>query len=252
MMNGQRTAEEAVMTDSPRSIAQRDTPLPAGLNEERFAGYGVMGLPFASGHYLAFRHFPASSVGEGYDSVWHRDPAGNWVIYSSVPPSSSCARYFGSELEDARVEDISVQWTGPRAFTVEIRHKIVWELELGRSVATAAMTGIGRLMPAAWWRSEKVLSAMSKAAGPVLRAGKVGLTGTVSNGQWFRANPRMLWTVDDSRAMVDGVDIGPPGPLDHQARLGDFWLPQRGMFVVGESFFEPYDPERHRQNTMGS
>jgi hypothetical protein len=39
---------------------------------ERFAGYGVMGLPFRSGHYLALRHFPASSIGPGFRAVWHR------------------------------------------------------------------------------------------------------------------------------------------------------------------------------------
>lgn len=64
------------MTDSPRSIAEIHPTLPSGAEEERFSGYGVMGMPFASGHYLALRHFPASSVGAGYDAVWYRDPAG--------------------------------------------------------------------------------------------------------------------------------------------------------------------------------
>jgi hypothetical protein len=35
--------------------------LPSGTNE-RFAGYGVMGSPFRSGHLLALRRFPASSA----------------------------------------------------------------------------------------------------------------------------------------------------------------------------------------------
>jgi hypothetical protein len=34
----------------------------------------LMGLPLASGHILAMRRFPASSVGPGYTSVWHRGP----------------------------------------------------------------------------------------------------------------------------------------------------------------------------------
>ena len=42
--------------------------LPAG-SEERFNGYGVMGLPFASGHVLAMRRFPASSIGPGAGSI---------------------------------------------------------------------------------------------------------------------------------------------------------------------------------------
>ena len=234
-----------MMTDNPRSIAERTREVPPGDGQERFAGYGVMGQPFASGHYLAMRHFPASSVGAGYDSVWHRDPDGRWIIYSSNSPENSCARYFGSDLADARTADIKVTWTGPSAFTVRVDETLVWELDVGRSAATAAMTGMGKLMPGAMWRSNGVMSAMGRAAGPALGVGRVKLTGTTSNGQWFRANPRMLWTVDRSRASIDGVDIGPPGPLPVQARLGDFWLPQKGMFVVGESYFEPYDATRH-------
>ncbi|MFD4180964.1 hypothetical protein [Rhodococcus sp. NPDC058514] len=227
------------MNDNPRALAERTPPIPSGEGLERFAGYGVMGAPFASGHYLALRHFPASSIGAGYDAVWHRDPAGRWVIFSSNEPENSCARYFGSALDDARPADIAVTWTGPGALTVTVDKKIEWDLELGSSPATAAMTRLGGLMPAAWWRSNAVLKLMSPVAGRALGVGRVRLTGSASNGQRFRANPRMLWTVTESRATVDGVDIGPPGPLASQARLGDFWLPQRGMFVIGEAYFEP-------------
>ncbi|MGY2122437.1 hypothetical protein ACW9HJ_13395 [Nocardia gipuzkoensis] len=234
------------MTGSPRTIAENDIALPPGENEERFSGYGVMGMPFVSRHYLALRHFPASSVGAGYDAVWHRDPAAEWVIYSNVDPGASCARYFGAALRDARVEDISVEWTGPDAFTVRVGDRIVWDIELGRSAATAAMTGLGRMMPAALWRSRALLSLMSRVAGPSLGVGRVRLSGTAPNGQWFRANPRMLWTIRNSSARIDGVDIGSPGPLAEQTKLGEFWLPQRGMFAVGETYFEPYDPARHQ------
>jgi hypothetical protein len=37
--------------------------------EERFFGFVVIGLPFDSGHILALRRFPASSIGPGYTSV---------------------------------------------------------------------------------------------------------------------------------------------------------------------------------------
>lgn len=230
------------MHNNPRSVAERTRTIPPGDDGvERFAGYGVMGAPFASGHYLAMRHFPASSIGVGYDSVWHRDPAGIWVIHSSNAPEASCARYFGSAVGEARTAEIAVTWTGPFAFTVTVDDALVWDLQLGRSAATAAMTSLGRLMPGALWRTTAVLSAMARIAGPALGVGRVGLTGTTANGQRFRANPRMLWNIDRSRATIDGVDLGPPGPLPEQARFGDFWLPQRGMFVVGEAYFEPYN-----------
>ncbi|MGW1739683.1 hypothetical protein ACWCPQ_12820 [Nocardia sp. NPDC001965] len=226
------------MTDSPRSIAEVESALPPGADQERFAGYGVMGQPFTSGHYLAFRHFGASSVGRGYESVWYRNPDREWVIYSSVAPEASCARYYGSALADARVANIAVTWTGPYALTVEIPGKLEWDIELGRSPATAAMTGLGSVLPAALWRNPTVLSVMSRVAGPALGVGRVRLRGTTPNGQWFRTNPRMLWTVDHTAARIDGVDIGPAGPLAEQTGLGDFRLPQRGVFAVGEAYFE--------------
>jgi hypothetical protein len=48
----------------PRDVvaALEATPtLPPGI-DERFSGWGVMGLPFSSGHYLALRRFAASSM----------------------------------------------------------------------------------------------------------------------------------------------------------------------------------------------
>ncbi|WP_280419726.1 hypothetical protein [Nocardia carnea] len=239
------------MARNPRSIAEAGAALPAGADAERFAGYGVMGQPFASGHYLAFRHFAASSVGPGYASVWHRDPAGDWVIYSSVSPRESCARYYSSALAQARVAQIAVEWTGPFGLTVQVPDELEWDIELGRSPATVVMTGLGSVMPAALWRNPGVLASMSRVAGPALGVGRVRLSGTTPNGQWFRTNPRMLWTVERTVARIGGVDIGPPGPLPEQTGLGDFRLPQRGMFAVGEAYFEPYDAARHRAASSG-
>ena len=56
------------------------------------------GVSFASGHVLALRCFPASSIGPGYTSLWHRDPDGRWTFYATVPPAQSCARYFGRDI----------------------------------------------------------------------------------------------------------------------------------------------------------
>jgi hypothetical protein len=54
---------------------EEDASLPLG-SSERFAGYAVIGLSFRSGHVLTLRRFPASSLGAGYTSIWHRDPGG--------------------------------------------------------------------------------------------------------------------------------------------------------------------------------
>jgi hypothetical protein len=85
--------------------------LPPG-DDERFVGFGIMGLPFSNGHYLAMRQFPATTFAPPYLSVWHRDPSCNWTFYATTPGQQSCARYFGSATPNDAVQcDISVSWS---------------------------------------------------------------------------------------------------------------------------------------------
>ena len=90
---------------------ERGAELPLGA-EERFFGYGVMGSPFRSGHVLGLRRFPASSIGPGYRSVWHRDPDGRWTFYQDQPADLACTRYFRSQVDEVREGPVRIEWTG--------------------------------------------------------------------------------------------------------------------------------------------
>ena len=171
---------------------ERHPELPPGAGE-RFYGYGVMGLPFESGHVLGLRRFSASPVGPGYRSVWHRDPRGRWTFYQDVDRELACS-------------------------------------------------GMAGALPDRAWRSDRVLAVMSRVAGAALGAGRVRLAGVAPNGQRFTANPLKIWVASSSRATIGGHDLGKMGPAPEQAQLRDFALPQRGLFVVGRSFFG--DPRR--------
>jgi hypothetical protein len=240
------------MSTEPRRLAEQleaAAVLPPGTNE-RFNGYGVMGLPFRSGHVLAMRRFPASAVGPGYTSVWHRTPDGDWVFYANVPPRQACARFFGAVATDAIETEIRLAWTTP--FRLRVAMPAVpldWEVEVGATAATRLMNAMGRLLPSRAWRSPAILATMGMVAGPLLGVGRVGLHGRVPNGQHFIANPRTLWVVLDSHAQLVGVDFGPLGPLQPQARLGDFWIPQRGMLAIGQAYFDSFDPALHSSKT---
>lgn len=235
------------MSTNPREAAayvERHAQLPAGPGE-RFYGYGLMGLPFESGHYLALRRWPANSLGRAYRSVWHRDPAGSWVFYGDTPPEVSCPRYFGSAVSETHLADIGIEWHGPNELTVTVAGVLQWDLTLRGTSATRALTSTGRMMPAKLWRSAVVLRGLGRIAGLTLQGGRIRLTGHAPNGQWFLNNPRLIWVVASSHATVNGIDLGRPGPLAEQARLGDFWLPQRGIFAVGEAYCEQFDAARH-------
>lgn len=86
-----------------------------------------------------------------------------------------------------------------------------------------------------------------RVAGAALGTGRLRLVGRVPSGQGFHADMRQVWVIDDSHATIDGHDLGIPAPLPEQIRLGDFWIPQRGVLAFGDGLFDPYDPTRHVQ-----
>ncbi|WP_434620488.1 hypothetical protein [Arthrobacter sp. A5] len=221
-------------TQQPQTYAEKAescAELPADT-AERFAGYAVLGMPFSSGFYLAFRHFPASSIGPGYRAVWLRRPDGQWVVYADVPPHLSCARYFGSALNAAISAEITVSWNSPGIATIRIPDVLDWRIEMAGSRTSSVVSALAQRIPARLWRNERVLRSMGLVAGPLLHAGKMKFSGVVPNGQSFQAQPLRLWIVRSTTATIDGADAGRPGPLPQQEHLGDFWLPQRGLFVA--------------------
>lgn len=229
----------------PRDLAELteiDPTVPAGTGD-RFCGYGVMGLPFRSGHVLALRRFPASSLGYGYFSVWHRDPEGQWTFWSDIAPEASCARFFSLAVARVAVAPIQLRWTGPRAFRVTIGGGVLdWVVTLQATPATLLFNALAGALPDSAWRSPRLLRTLGRLAEPLLRTGDVNLTGYSPNGHRFLTAPRQAWMVSESHAVLSGVDPGLPGRLPEQARLGDLAIPQRGVFMIGGGFFHPPGP----------
>lgn len=207
--------------------------------DERFTGYGVMGVPFASGHYLALRDFVATSIGPAYRSIWHRTPDGRWEMFTTAPPELSCPRYFGARASSEQVPAIDVEWVDDRTLQVTMGARLSWRLELASTPATRMMTAVAGLMPQTAWESPAVLAAMNPMAGTVLGTGKIKLHGLTPNGPTYKGAPLQVWRVVGGRARLDGKDLGDIAPLAVQDRLGDFWMPQRGLFFVGRASFSP-------------
>lgn len=233
----------------PRAVAEeieRYVKLPRG-DAERFSGYAVMALPFQSGHLLALRRWPSSSVGPGYTSIWHRTPEGSWTLYADTSPVRSCSRYFSNAAERSVETPIDLAWEDDRTLRVKMGGDIgfEWQLTLTLTPVTRVLNAMSSLVPGPLWRQKWFLTPMGRMAGPMLGAGRIRLHGLVPNGQSFIANPRRMWTISDSNASLSGQDFGPIGPLPDQAHLADFWLPQRGIFAVADVFLEPYDAQRH-------
>ncbi len=234
----------------PREIAEaidESAKTPEGEGD-RFAGYAVLGVPFRSGHVLAMRRFPASSVGPGYTSVWHRNPAGRWKFYSTVAPEQSCSRYFGEQVCRNVVTRIELEWTCTARLRVRIARVLEWEMALSETAASRAANVAARLVPEKWWQERRMLQVLGTAARIGLGTGRMNLTGRTPNGQDFILNPQRIWVIDASTAEVEGVDAGRAGPLREQARLNEFLIPQRGVFAVVQAFMDARDGKMMASN----
>jgi hypothetical protein len=145
----------------------------------------------------------------------------------------------------ATAGDLTVKFT----VSIEDDPGLDWRLSLRETRATRLMNAVGGILPDSLWRQEAVPKPMGKAASVVLRAGRLGLAGRVPNRQRFIANSMRIWTIQSSTARMGDQDLGEVGPLPVQTRLGDFWIPQHGIFAIGRAFFEPLDPARHALTT---
>ena len=129
---------------------------------------------------------------------------------------------------------LEMGWTALVGVTVP--DMLDWRIELGSTPATVMMTALSHRLPPIAWRSNAFQRVVNAVAAALLRAGRVGMSGTAPNGQRFAWGPRRIWTIASSHAVLHGVDLGPPHPLPRQLHLVDFWLPQRGHLHMYAAF----------------
>lgn len=240
-MTTSRTHAAAAWPPTPRDAAtlvEGAPRLPPG-DGDRFVGYGVLGVAFASGHVLAMRRMAASSIGPAFTSVWHRDGAGRWSFYVDAEPDQTCARYFGVSAEAVRDDGIRVAWHGPTSFSVRVPAPgIAWAVHLAPSLGARALGALRRRLPAPLRRRPAVQRTMAAATGRLLGLRDLAVAGVAPNGDRFRLDAHRFWSVDASTARCRGEHLGPPVVLREAVRLGDFRVPAWGVFTVGDAFFE--------------
>jgi hypothetical protein len=243
------------VTVTPGEVARalEDTPGHLDAQRERFRGYGVLGLPFESGHVLGLRRFPASSIGSGYTSIWYRSPEGRWSFWSTAEPEVSCARYTGEVSDDTRQTAIRLAWPESYRLTIAADDlSLSWEVTFAASPASSALSALSQRLPGQFLANERVLRALGPVAGTLLGTGRLALTGRMPNRQTFHLVPSHVWMVTASRAQLGATDFGRPAPLPRQAAIGDFRIPQKGLLAVGVLDVDPFSSARHSTRTARS
>ena len=157
-----------------------------------------------------------------------------------MAPDLSCARYFGGQVERNIVAPIDIAWADAMRFRVAVGNvsSVDWHVALGYVCRDAAAQHRRRAIPERAWQSPSVLRVMGGVAEATLGTGRMNFTGHTPNGHRYVANPRQVWLIESSHAVVNGVNLGHAGPLADQAAVGDLLLPQRGLFVVARTRFE--------------
>ena len=159
------------VTATPGEVAEalEDTPGHLDAQRERFRGYGVMGLPFESGHVLGLRRFPVSSIGLGYTSIWHRSPDGRWSFWSTTAPEVSCARYTGEISDDTRQAAIRLAWPEPYRLTIAADNpSFSWEVTFAATPASRVLSALAQRLPGQFLANESVLRVLGPVAGTLL------------------------------------------------------------------------------------
>lgn len=208
---------------------------------ERYAGYGILGVGFASGDLLALRRFPVASNGCGYTAVWHRSPEGGWTFHTDASCDQGCTTHFAPALERVAVSPIRLEWDGPWRLSISVDggREVAWSVTLARRWRSRLATAAAGLVPDRLWVDPRALAAVAAAARLALGTGPLCLSGRLPSGARFYSNPRRIWDIVASRATIRGEDLGPMQRPGRGLALGDFLIPRRALLASGPLFIEP-------------
>lgn len=214
---------------------------------EHYRGYGVMALPFDSGHVLALRVMPENDFAP-FEAVWHRTPEGEWSMWVDGPnPETFCPRLFGPVLAEAGASSIDVSWAGERRLRVRMEEpRLDWTVTLRSSPLTRMANRLLPGLPLDVYRSRPALAVVRAFADRALGLGPLDLEGTLPAGQRVLVKPTRLFLVGGSRAVLDGMDLGEPVRAPENPATGSFRWPALGVLAHGDVYVEIDDPEGHR------
>jgi hypothetical protein len=233
-------------------LASRVRDLPAKRSDppwpdhEHVKGWGVMGLPFDSGHVLALRVFPENDFSP-YKTVWHRDPEGHWSIYvDGARLDTACPRYYGPACTHVGHARIDIHWTGPASLRVTMdTPALAWTIAAREPAMLRVLNAASPRLPLRTWRSAGLVRARELLARRLLGLGDIRLSGTTPSGHDGIFMPARMYLIDETTAVLAGEDLGRSTRVSPNPRIGDVALPARGVLAMGGAAWEILDHDEY-------
>lgn len=224
---------------------QGEPPWPG---HEYVKGWGVFGLPFDSGHVLALRVFPENDFSP-YRTLWHRDPEGRWAIYvDGQSVDTACPRYYGQACAHVGYAGIQLEWTGPASLRVTMDEPALeWTLTARHSPVLRLLNTVSPRLPLSTWRSPRLVQAREAMARRVLGLGEIRMSGTMPSGHAGILMPQRMYFIDETHAVLDGVDLGLATRVSPNPQIGQVPLPARGVLAIGQGAWEILDTDGERR-----
>lgn len=211
-------------------------------------GYAVMMLPFSSNHLLGLRVWPQNDFAP-YVSVWHRNPNGQWSIYSDgFSLNTTCSRYWGPALSHAELTSIDLRWTGPNRLRVDIAlPELVWKMSITVPPLLHRINSINSALPLWTWNFSVLLRIREWMAKQFLDMGDLRFSFITASGHDTIIMPQKMFIIKSSTAEWKGQTLGEPIKLDYNPSIGEVLLPNQPSFVVGQAHMRIKDCDEYRE-----
>ena len=115
-----------------------------------------------------------------------------------------------------------------------------WTVTAHSTPAMRFVNAVGSRLPAASWRPKALVRAREIAA-KQFGMGKIQLRGVMPSGHRGQLMPERMHFIDQSIAVLEGVDLGRPVRLSENPVIGTFPLPARGVLVKGGAVWDSLD-----------
>jgi len=114
-----------------------------------------------------------------------------------------------------------------------------WTLTASSTRLLDVLNSISGALPLATWRPHSLVRARERLA-RALGMGHLEMSGVMPSGHTGTLMPQQMYVVDDSRATLDGVDLGLPVHLPDHPRIGEVPLPARGVLAIGQAVWKSH------------